>query len=365
MSGTAQKADGMKYAPVGQTRPVCKPGEFKVGVIGLDHGHIYGMCNGLKEAGAEIRLVYDPDPAKLAEFLRAYPSVRVARCEAEVLEANDVHLIASAPIPCFRGPLGVKAIAHGKDYFTDKPPFTTRAQLEEARRAVASTGRKFAVYYAERLHSEGAEYAGELIRSGAIGQVLQVLGLGPHRVNAPSRPQWFWEKEKYGGILVDLGCHQIEQFLYYAGVHHARVLHSKVANYNHHDHPNFEDYGDATLVADNLATQYFRVDWFTPDGLRAWGDGRTFILGTEGYIEIRKYLDVGREFEGDHVYLVDRSGEHHFAVHGKVGFPFFGRLIRDCLERTETAMPQQHTFLAIDLALEAQEKAVRITPIGR
>ncbi|MCX8108331.1 MAG: Gfo/Idh/MocA family oxidoreductase, partial [Verrucomicrobiae bacterium] len=220
--------------------------------------------------------------------------------------------------------------------------------------------RKFAVYYAERLHSEGAEYAGELIRSGAIGRVVQVVGLGPHRVNPPSRPAWFWDKQMYGGILVDLGCHQIEQFLHYAGAQSARVLHSKVANYSYPNHPNFEDYGDATLIADNGATQYFRVDWFTPDGLRAWGDGRTFILGTHGYIEIRKYLDVAREFEGDHVYLVDHKGEHHFAVHGKVGFPYFGRLIRDCLDRTENAMSQHHAFLAIDLALEAQEKALRI-----
>ncbi|MDH7501183.1 MAG: Gfo/Idh/MocA family oxidoreductase [Verrucomicrobiota bacterium] len=354
---SSQKADGMRYAPVGRAQPVCKRGEFRVGAIGLDHGHIYGMCNGLREAGAEISLVYDPDPARVEEFCRTYPGAKTARCEEEVLEAPDINLIASAPIPCFRGPLGVKAMAHGKDYFTDKPPFTTRAQLEEARKMVKMTGRKFAVYYAERLHSEAAEHAGDLIKSGAIGRVLQVLGLGPHRVNAPSRPAWFWEKDKYGGILVDLGCHQIEQFLFYAGARQARVLHSKVANYNHTDHPFFEDYGDATLIADNGATQYFRVDWFTPDGLRAWGDGRTFILGTDGYIELRKYLDIGREFEGDHVYLVDRTGEHHLAVHGKVGFPYFGRLIRDCLDRTENAMPQSHTFLAIELALDAQARA--------
>jgi len=237
---------------------------------------------------------------------------------------------------------------------------TTRAQLEAARAAVAATGRIFAVYYAERLHVEAALHAQRLIERGAIGRVVQVIGLGPHRLNAPSRPAWFWDPQKYGGILADIGSHQIEQFLWYAGAQDATVLHSKVANYQNPEHPDFQDFGDATLVADNGATFYFRVDWFTPKGLGAWGDGRTVILGTDGYLELRKYLDLARDPSGDHVYLVDHQGEHHYNVHGQVGFPYFGRLIRDCLDRTELAMPQRHTFRAIELALEAQAQAVRV-----
>ncbi len=356
-----QKADGMNYAPKGKAERVCGPGEFRFAAVGLDHGHIYGQCNGLLEAGGELVWVYDQDPAKVADFQRRYPGVKVARGEAAVLEDGSVQLVASAPVPCERGPLGLRVMDHGKDYFTDKPPMTTLGQLEEARAKVSETGRIFAVYYAERLHVEAAVYAGELIERGAIGRVLQVLGLGPHRINAGSRPGWFWDPRKYGGILVDIGSHQIEQFLHYAGVREAEVVHSKVANYHWADHPEFEDFGDATLVGDNGATQYFRVDWFTPDGLGAWGDGRTVILGTEGTIELRKYLDVARDRQGDHVYLVDARGEHHYPVHGKVGFPYFGRLIRDCLDRTETAMTQRHTFLAIELALRAQLQAVRVT----
>jgi predicted dehydrogenase len=225
---------------------------------------------------------------------------------------------------------------------------------------VSETGRIFAVYYAERLHSEAAVRAGQLVRDGAIGRVVQVIGLGPHRLNASSRPAWFWDPQQYGGILVDIGSHQIEQFLHYSGARAARVLHSKVANYQCKEHPDFQDFGDATLAADNGATFYFRVDWFTPAGLGAWGDGRTIILGTEGYLELRKYLDVAREAEGDHVYLVDHKGEHHFPVHGQMGFPYFGELILDCLHRTEKAMSQQHTFLAMELALQAQARAQRI-----
>ncbi len=357
---SVQKADGMNYAPKGKSKPVCGPGEFRMAAIGLDHGHIYGMTNGLMEAGAELAWVYDPDPQKVEAFRKAYPEVRAARSEAEVLEDPSVRLIAGAPIPCERGPLGLRAMDHGKDYFADKPPVTTLEQLDAVRTKAAQTRRIFAAYYAERLHSEAGMRASQLVRAGAVGRVLQVLGLGPHRLNAPSRPAWFWDPRKYGGILVDIGSHQVEQFLFYSGAADARLLHSKIANYHCRDHPEFQDFGDATFVADNGATLYFRVDWFTPNGLGCWGDGRTVILGTDGYIELRKYVDIARDKEGDHVYLVDHKGEHHFPVHGQVGFPYFGQLILDCLGRTEEAMPQRHTFLAIELALKAQAQALKV-----
>jgi predicted dehydrogenase len=355
-----QKSDGMNYAPKGQAKAVCGKGDFRFAAIGLDHGHIYGECNGLIEAGGELAWVYDPDPQKVEAFRKTYPDVKVAREEHEVLHDASVKLVASACIPCDRGPLGIRVMEHGKDYFTDKPPFTSLAQLEAARRAVAATRRIFAVYYAERLHSEAAIRAGQLVAEGAIGRVVQMLGLGPHRVNAPSRPAWFWDPPRYGGIITDIGSHQFEQFLFYAGAKGARVLESKVGNYANPEHPEFQDFGDVSLEADNGATCYVRVDWFTPRGLSCWGDGRTFILGTDGYVELRKYVDVAREREGDHVYLVDHEGEHHIAAHGTTGYPYFGALILDCLNRTEHAMPQRHAFLAIELALQAQAQARRI-----
>jgi len=358
---TFTKADGMNYAPQGQARRVCGQGEFCFAAIGLDHGHIYGMCNGLSEAGAELVWVYDPDPAKVAVFRQTYPHVQVASREQDILADPTIQLVASAAVPADRCALGLRVIDHGKDYFTDKPPLTTLEQLAAARAKTKASGRKYAVYYSERLHVEAAVYAGDLIQAGAIGRVIQVIGLGPHRLSLTTRPAWFFQKERYGGILCDIGSHQIEQFLFYAGAKEAKVLHSKVANYHHPEYPGLEDFGDATLVADNGATHYFRVDWFTPDGLSTWGDGRTFILGTAGYIELRKYLDVARDPQADHVYLVDQKGEHHIPVHGKVGYPYFGQLILDCLNRTEKAMTQEHAFKAAELCIRAQRQAVHLT----
>jgi predicted dehydrogenase len=357
----SQKADGMSYAPQGKPSPVVRAGEFVFAAAFLEHGHIHGQANGLIEAGAEMKWVYDPDPKKVEAFRAKFPTARPARSFEEILDDPAVRLVAAAAVPCDRGPIGCRVMDAGKDYFTDKTPFTTLAQLEQARTTVARTGRKYMVYFSERLHVESAMHATDLVRGGAIGRVLQVIGLGPHRLSKPSRPAWFFEKARYGGILCDIGSHQFEQFLTFTGATDATISHAAVANYANPDTPEFEDFGEAALLGNNGATHYVRVDWFTPPGLSSWGDGRTFILGTLGTIELRKYVDVARETTGDHLYLVDGKGEHHLPVAGKIGYRFFGQMILDCLNRTENAMTQAHAFKAAELCLKAQAAAKKIT----
>jgi predicted dehydrogenase len=353
----------MTYAPQGKPAPVCQPGEFLFAATHLDHGHIHGQCNGLIEAGGQVTWVYDADPGRVATFCKTYPTAKPAPNLETILDDPSVQLVAAAAIANQRGPLGCRVMEAGKDYFTDKTPFTTLDQLAAARETAARTGRKYAVYYCERLHNECAVLAGQLVADGAIGRVIQTLGLGPHRLNAPARPDWFFRHEEYGGILCDIGSHQCEQFLFYTGAKDARVNSAAVGNFNNPAHPELEDFGEASLTGDNGASGYFRVDWFTPDGLRSWGDGRTVILGTAGYIELRKYINVGAaDPAGDQLILVDQKGEHVIACGGKVGFPYFGELILDCLNRTEKAMTQEHAFKAAELCLLAQNAARRIAP---
>jgi len=356
-----QKADGMNYAPRGKPNPVVGPGEFVFAAARLDHGHIYGMCNGLTEAGATVGWVYDPDPKKTDAFLAKYPQAKVARSMDEVYADPRVKLVASSAVTSERGPFGCEVMATGRDYFSDKAPFTTLEQLAQARAVVAKTGRKYMVYYSERLHNESAMFATDLVAQGAVGRVIQVINIAPHRLSKATRPAWFFERAKYGGILCDLGSHQFEQFLAYSGATDATVARAAVGNFNNPDKPELEDFGEACLVGDNGALDYVRVDWFTPDGLPAFGDGRTFILGTTGTIELRKYIDIGRDKAGDQVYIIDEKGEQHLSVAGKVGYRFFGEFILDCLNRTEKAMTQAHAFMAAEICLKAQAAAVRVT----
>lgn len=353
----------MDYAPLGAPAPACGPGEFRFAAVGLDHGHINGMCNGLTEAGAELRWVYDPDPAKVTALVERFPGAQVAQSVDQVLEDPAVQLVAAANVPADHAGLGLAVMGAGKDFFSDKPGLTTLGQLDRVRRAVAATGRKYAIYYSERVHVESAVFAGQLVERGAVGRVLHVLGMGPHRPNLDGRPPWFFQPERYGGILCDIGSHQAEQFLYFTGNTEATVTSSRVANYAHPEHPGLEDFGDCTFEGANGSTGYFRVDWFTPTGLSTWGDGRVFILGTDGYIELRKYLDVARTSRGDHVFWADGDGEHYFDAAGKVGYPFFGQLVRDCLDRTELAMPQEHALKAAELCIRAEQQAQRL-PAG-
>lgn len=349
--------DGMSYAPKGKPAPVVKPGEFPIAAAFLDHGHIFGQCNGLVEAGADLRFVYDPDPKKVEAFCKTYPQARPVDSFERILDDPEIRMVAAAAVPCERGPIGCRVLCAGKDYFTDKTPFTALDQLADARRAVADTGKKYMVYFSERLHVESAVFAGDLIAAGAIGRVVEVVGFGPHRLSAPTRPAWFFEKAKYGGILCDIGSHQFEQFLSFSGATDATVTFALAANRANPEHPELEDFGEAHLIGNNGATNFIRVDWLTPDASRTWGDGRTFILGTNGYIEIRKYVEVGRGEGGDQLYLVNDRVEEHHSLTGKVGFPFFGALILDCLNRTELAMTQAHAFKAAELCLLAQAKA--------
>lgn len=184
--------------------------------------------------------------------------------------------------------------------------------------------------------------------------------MGPHRLSPKARPEWFFLKGKYGGILCDIGSHQIEQFLFYTGAKDASVVRSQIANYAHPEYPELDDFGDATLVADNGATGYFRVDWFTPDGLSTWGDGRTFILGTEGFIELRKYVNIAVNNGGGTVFLANQKEETSYDIRGKVGYPYFGQLILDCINRTENAMTQEHAFKAAELCVKAQLQAIKL-----
>jgi predicted dehydrogenase len=328
-------------------------------VIGLDHNHILGIAAAVIRGGGQLVAFYSNLPKETAGFQKLYPNARLAAGEDEILNDPSIQLIASASIPNLRAPLGIRAMQHGKDFLSDKPAMTTLDQLVAVRKAVAQTGRIFAIMYSERLEVRAAVQAGYLVKSGAIGKVAQTVNIAPHQVNAPSRPDWFWDPAQYGGILCDIGSHQADQFVYYTGSTTADVTASQIANVNHPNHPAFQDFGDMMLHG-NGGAGYVRVDWFTPDGLGVWGDGRLFILGTEGYIELRKYIDVAGRPGGNHLFIVDRKQTRYIDC-SKVAMPFGPQFVADIVNRTHTAQDQDQALLATELVLKAQKNARVLT----
>ena len=349
--------DGTSYAPESELRAVVQPGEFNFAAAFLDHGHIYGQTNGLLGAGGTLTHIYDPQPARVAEFAARYPQAQAVDSFEALLANDSLHLIASAAVPNQRGAIGEQVMAAGKDYFTDKSPFTSLEQLVSAQKVCAGTGQRYFVYYAERVHNEAAWRAGEIIAAGEIGRVLQVINIAPHRLSKETRPGWFFDKQSYGGIITDIGSHQVEQFLTYAGCSDAQVNFARVENFSHPDKPELEDFGEYSLTGDNGASFYSRVDWYTPAGMPVWGDGRTFVLGTGGSLEVRKYVDLGRQAPASLVLKADGRDVQTIDCLDQVGFPFFGQLILDVLNRTERAMSQEHIFKAAQLSMQAQAVA--------
>ncbi|MCG8508976.1 MAG: Gfo/Idh/MocA family oxidoreductase [Rhodospirillales bacterium] len=339
---------------------MAETGSVRFAVIGVNHYHIFGQVNCLLDAGAELVAVdlAGGEPHIVKQFQQDYPQARVVPERAEILEDESIQLVVGAAIPFERAAIGIEVMRHGKDYMSDKGGFTTLDQLAEVRTVQKETGRIYSICFSERFENRATVKAAELVRGGAIGRVIQTVGLGPHALHNQPRPDWFFRKLESGGILADIASHQVDQFLYFTGSAKGEVVSSQVANHNNPDHPEFEDFGEIVLNG-NGATGYIRVDWFTPDGLGVWGDGRLFVLGTEGYIELRKYIDIDGKPNPNHLFLVDKKGIRHIDCND-VPLPYGRQLIDDVLNRTETAMGQEHCFEASRLCLEAELRANRL-----
>jgi predicted dehydrogenase len=336
---------------------------IRFAVCGMSHDHIYGMVGAVQRGGGVLVAAYGQESDKLAAFAKRYPGVKMVKSEDEILNDKSIQLVLSSTIPNERAPLGVRVMKLGKDFLSDKPGITTLEQLAEVRATSAETHRIYGIMYSERLEVKAAVKAGELIQAGAIGRVIQTINIAPHQIvqghgdagGGTGRPEWFWNPDLYGGILCDIGSHQVDQFLYYTGSTEAEVVASQIANVHHPDHPHFQDFGDMMLRGDR-GMGYVRLDWFTPDGLGTWGDGRLFVLGTEGYIEVRKYTDVAVKRSGNNLFLVDQK-EARYIDCNNLSLPFGPQFVADIVNRTHVAQDQSQCLLAAELVIKAQMNA--------
>jgi predicted dehydrogenase len=333
---------------------------MRFAVIGLDHRHIYHLVGGLLDAGLTCAGYWpqSSDPRVLAGFRERFPNLAAVEDRDVLMRDPTIDVICCAAVPCDRARIAVEAMRNGKDVMVDKPGVIAADALEQVRRTVEETGRIFSICFSERLTVPAAELAGKLIADGTIGRVIQTVGLGPHRFNRAIRPPWFFDPAQGGGILVDIASHQIEQFMFYTGSSDAEIVASTVGKFASEDFPDFEDFGEILLRSAH-ASGYVRVDWFTPDGLPSWGDGRLTILGTEGYIELRKNLDIEGRAGTDHLFMANHAGTRYIDC-SMEPLSYFNRFAADVRDRSQTAMPQTHVFTVCRLALEAQARAGKV-----
>jgi predicted dehydrogenase len=336
-------------------------------VCGMSHDHIYGMVGAIQRGGGKMVAAWGGEEDKLAAFKRRYPDVKLVKTQEEIIDDRSIQLVLSSQIANERAPLGIRVMRHGKDFLSDKPGITTLEQLAEVRRTIAETGRIYGILYSERLEVKAAVYAGKLVQQGAIGKVIQTVNIAPHQIiqrhgdagGGSGRPDWFWNPDQYGGILCDIGSHQVDQFLYYTGSKKAEVVAAQIANVRHPEHPRFQDFGDMMLRGDR-GLGYVRLDWFTPDGLGTWGDGRLFILGTDGYIEIRKYINVAVDKRGNNLFLVDQHQAQYIDCN-QMPLPFGPEFVADIVNRTHVAQDQDQCLQAAELVITAQKNAKPVT----
>ncbi|MEP1201923.1 Gfo/Idh/MocA family protein [Tateyamaria sp.] len=323
--------------------------------LGLDHRHIYGMTENMVRIGGRCLGYWtDGTPQPLAGYVERFPDLhRFATLEDALAAGADLALVSA--IPADRAALSIRAMQTGHDVMTDKPGCTTIEQLDQIKAAVAETRRIWSINFSERFEVPCVTLADQLAQEGAIGRVVHTTGLGPHRLNRATRPEWFFERDRYGGVLTDIASHQIDQFLHFTGSESAEVTMAHVANHANPGDSGLQDFGEVALRAPQ-ASGYIRVDWYTPDALPNWGDGRLTLLGTDGYIELRKYVDVAGRAGTDSLILV--NGARCETMDGReAGLPYFDRFAHDIAHRTEMAMSQTHCFKVMELALEAQRLA--------
>src|SRR4030095_15500415 len=217
---------------------------IKFSVIGINHAHINAQVDAAIRGGGQLISLYAKEPDLVASFTQRYPQVKLARSEKEILEDKSIQLILSSIIPVERAGVGIRVMQHGKDYMVDKPGITSLEQLGEVRRIQKQTGRIYSIMYSERLENKATVKAGGLVKEGAIGKVIQTIGMGPHQMNLTTRPEWFFNRKYFGGIITDIGSHQFDQFLFFTNSNKADIVSSQVGNVAHPQYPNFEDFGD-------------------------------------------------------------------------------------------------------------------------
>jgi predicted dehydrogenase len=331
---------------------------LRVGVIGIEHLHLFEMIDGLVRVGAET--VCHAADGPLADMYAGWRTDSESRPRDDVLADDSLDLIVTAAVPAERADIAVAALQAGRHVLAAKPAMTTIEDLDRIDRAARETGVRWWVFFSERLSNRAVNEAVRRVHAGDIGELVAITGMAPHTLAADGRPDWFFDPDRSGGILVDVAAHQADQLLAFAGPGSTEVLAAAVDNLATPGHPAFCDVGRMSLrhtTTDNrVVLSDHHVDWLSPAGLGTWGDVRLFITGTTGSIEVRSNIDVVGHPGAEHLILVDGASARRIDCSGVV-IDWAERLRADVELGTDSFMTHDHVVAACNIVLDAQRVA--------
>lgn len=324
-------------------------------VVGIEHLHLFEIVEALAAAGA--RCVAHSGDGPLADMFASWQTDSTPCAESELLDRTDVDIVVIASVPDHRASLTCRALEAGHHVVSDKPGALSEGDVDDIVDAARRADRRWWVIYSERLGNRAMTEAIRLAVEGELGQVVGIDGWGPHSLFEESRPDWFWDRRRSGGVLIDFGCHQVDQFCSIVdpqGRGTVELIGAARGNVAHPDRPAFDDVAEITLGAPGVRGVH-RVDVFSPAGLGTWGDCRLRIVGTDATAEVRANVDVGGQSGGEHLLVVDAASARRVVPPPVTGWADLA--LADLADGTDSFMALEHVAQVTRLCAQAAERA--------
>ena len=177
--------------------------------------------------------------------------------------------------------IAIEAANAGCHLICEKPLALTHKSLAEVYNAVKDN--KVELFAMHSMRSEGAFItAHNIYRNGYIGQAIIANGRKSYKWG--TRPDWFAERDTYGGTIGWVGIHALDFIHYITGLGFRSVM-AMQGNFDHPSHKDCEDNCALVLEMSNGAHATISVDLCRPSSAPTHGDDWVRIVGTKGVLE--------------------------------------------------------------------------------
>src|SRR5690625_333855 len=256
---------------------------IRLAMAGIAHPHAHYVLDELAYQ-SEVHLVAaaNVEPGTIGH--RTLPaSTTVYENHRQMLDQHYVDVVVVCGIYSQRADMIVDALASDADVLADKPLCTELEDLDRIQQAAVNSRRVVSTMFEKRAHPVTLATR-KVVDDGELGQIALVAATGPHKLNYATRPEWFFDGEKYGGILADLAVHDIDLVLLFTGIRNG-VVSGHQSNLALPQHPGFSDAGAAFFTSNNVAST-LEAHWMWPAASPFHGHYRMRLTGTRGTAEL-------------------------------------------------------------------------------